>query len=74
MILCILNSFGSFGFFFNRFHNIKIIKSKCCNNKICDYKFNNDYCLKSLFRILFREQYILIIIFIISVIVSFIYF
>ena len=74
MILCILNSFGSFGFFFNRFHNIKKIKNNCCNNKICDNNFNNDYCHKNLFVVLLREQYILIIIFIISVIVSFIYF
>jgi len=70
MILSILNSFGSFGFFFNRFHNIKNIKNKCCNNQICNYKFNNNYCYKGLFIILLKEQYIIIIIFVLSIVVS----
>ena len=68
MFLCILNGFGSFGYFFRRVHKIKKLKNNCANNNK-----ESKYCNKKLFEIVFLEEYILIIIFILSVVVSFIF-
>ena len=69
MFLCILNGFGSFGYFFRRVHKIKKLKNNCTNNNK-----ESKYCNKKLFEIVFLEEYFLVIIFILSVIVSFYFF